>query len=45
MMEMNIKIELDDENIRKTKEFNLSLSPSIANIVEKLDKKVKYLFA
>ena len=46
MMEINIKMELDDESIiyeRKTKEFNLYLSPSIAYIVEKLDKRVKYL--
>ena len=46
MMEINLKIELNDESIiyeRKREQFNLFLSPSIANIIEKFDKRVKYL--
>ena len=46
MMEINLKIELNDESIiyeRKRENFNLHLSPSIANIIEKFDKRVKYL--
>ena len=47
MMEINIKMEQGDEESivyeRKRKDFELYLSPYIANIVEKLDKRMKYL--
>ena len=45
-MEIDLVIEPDDESViyhSKNKEFKLYLSPYISNIVEKLDKKIKYL--
>ena len=47
MMEINIKMEQGNEESiiyeRKRKTFEIYLSPYIANIIEKLDKRVKYL--
>ena len=46
MIQINLKMEQEDESIiyrSHSDNFDLYLSPYIANVVEKLDKRVKYL--
>ena len=46
MMEINFMMEPDDMSVlfeTKYARFDLYLSPSIANILEKIDKRIKYL--
>ena len=46
MLEINLEIDPEDESVAystKYERFNLYLSPYISNIVEKLDKRIKYI--